>query len=203
MSSIVEVFTGINDLFNQEQQVTPLIKEISLKPYLQGDVNNLCGLYSAINSVRLVIYPSKIKPELLSRCIAVLSQKKKAGDFIGKGTYSSDIAYLLKELLVREYAIRFTKPFKKAVDLETYWSKLKRFLHQHSNRAVIMLYYTEHAGHWTVIREITDNELILFDSKRTKDLPKDICTTTELSHSKTRLLMPTMTFLIKSTRFGG
>ena len=197
-ADIVEVFTEINDLFsNHESQVTPIVREIKLQPYLQGNIDNLCGLYALINATRLVIYPSKIQPELLSRCVAVLTQKKKAGDFIGKGTYSTDITYLLKEIFIKEYPIRFTKPFNKAVDLDTYWSKLNKFLHESSNRAVVMLFYTETAGHWTVIRATTDNELILFDSKRTRNLKKEICTTTELSESKTRLLMPTMSFFIQ------
>lgn len=204
-SNIVDVFSEINDLFNFENSESHLtkscskIKVIKLEAYQQGSVDNLCGLYALINAARLVIHPSKIKPELLSRCVSVLTQKKKAGDFIGKGTYSSYINYLLKEIFIKEYPIRFTKPFKKSVDLDVYWSKLKKFLHESSNRAVVMLFYTEHNGHWTVAKDITDNELILFDSKRTKNLTKEICTTTELSHSKTRLLMPTMTYFIKKS----
>jgi ferredoxin-fold anticodon binding domain-containing protein len=62
-----------------------------------------------------------------------------------------------------------------------------------------MLFYTASAGHWTVIREVTDNELILFDSKKTRNLKKEICTTTELSESKTRLIIPTMSFLIQKS----
>jgi len=202
-SNIVEVFTEINDLFNFENSEShltkscPKIREIKLQPYLQGNIDNLCGLYALINATRLVIYPSKIQPELLSRCVSVLTQKKKAGDFIGKGTYSTDINYLLKEVFIKEYPIRFTKPFKKTVDLDVYWSKLNKFLHESSNRAVVVLFYTETSGHWTVIREITDNELILFDSKKTRNLKKEICTTIELSHNKTHLIMPTMAYLIK------
>lgn len=201
--NIVEVFTEINDLFNFEksQVIKPCsnIKETKLQPYLQGNIDNLCGLYALINATRLVIYPSKVKPELLSRCVSVLTQKKKAGDFIGKGTYSTDINYLLKAVFIDEYPIRFTKPFIKAVDLDVYWSKLKKFLEE-ENRAVIILFSTEHNGHWTVVRDITDNELILFDSKRTKNLTKDLCTTTELSKIKTRLLVCTMTYCIKSLK---
>ena len=72
-SNIVEVFTEINDLFNFENSEShltkscPKIREIKLQPYLQGNIDNLCGLYALINATRLVIYPSKIQPELLSK----------------------------------------------------------------------------------------------------------------------------------------
>jgi hypothetical protein len=96
---------------------------------------------------------------------------------------------------IKEYPIKTSKPFRHKVPLEIYWDKLTEFLDE-SNRAVVVLFYTETAGHWTVIREITDNELILFDSQKKKNLTREICTTTELSESKTRLLMPTMTYFI-------
>ena len=100
--------------------------------------------------------------------------------------------------IIKEYPIKTSKPFRHKVPLEIYWDKLTEFLDE-SNRAVVVLFYTETAGHWTVIREITDNELILFDSKKTRNLKKEICTTSELSESKTRLLMPTMTYFIKQS----
>jgi len=147
----------------------------------------------------LVIYPSKIKPHLLSQSVSVLSQKKRSGDFITNGLFSTDIHFLLKEIFCKEYPIRFTKPFSKAVDLDIYCSKLKQFLNESSNRAVVILFYTESAAHWTVVNAITETQLILFDSKKTRNLTREICTTTELSESKTRLLMPTMTYFIKQS----
>jgi len=202
-NDVVEVFREINDLFNFENNITKPslqgnIREIKLQPYLQGNIDQLCGIYSLINATRLVI-PSKIKPHLLSRCVSVLSQKKRSGDFITNGLFSTDIHFLLKEIFCKEYPIRFTKPFSKAVDVDNYWSKLKQFLNESSNRAVVILFYTESAGHWTVVNAITETQLILFDSKKTRNLTREICTTTELSESKTRLLMPTMTYFIKQS----
>ena len=93
-NDIVEVFTEINDLFSFGNKITKPcsnIRDVKLQPYLQGNIDNLCGIYSLINATRLVIYPSKIKPEQLSRCVSVLSQKKQASNFIGtvKNTYKN------------------------------------------------------------------------------------------------------------------
>ena len=134
----------------------------------------------------------------MSRSIALLSQKKRSGEFITNGLFSADIAFLLKEIFIREYHIKTSKPFRQKVPLEIYWDKLTEFLEE-KNRAVVMLFYTASAGHWTVVNAITENELILFDSKKTRNLKKEICTTTELSDSKTRLIMPTMSFFIQKS----
>jgi len=201
----ITVDTDTNDLFRDDNEESHLakqclqdnIREIKLQPYQQG-IDQLCGIYSLINATRLVIRPMRIKAELLSRCFTTLVQKKRSHDFITNGTYVTYVSYMLKEIFIKEYPIKTSKPFRQKVPLEIYWDKLTEFLEK-ENRAVVMLFYTASAGHWTVIREITETQLILFDSKKTRNLKKEICTTTELSESKTRIIIPTMSFLIQKS----
>ena len=53
-----------------------------LKPLEQGDLDNLCGLYSVINAVRLVVYPDQILTQgelgrLFERGLSTLGHKRK------------------------------------------------------------------------------------------------------------------------------
>lgn len=169
-----------------------------MTPHYQGSIDALCGIYSLINATRLVIYPSRCKPRLLSRCVAALSRKKGSADFINQGTDITDLAFLLKEIFRKEYSIHTSKPFHKRskVPLEIFWNTIDEFLHA-PHRAVVILIHTYHRGHWSVVSEATANKLVLFDSNRTRNLNRKYCTTSDITATRTRLLFPTMSYFIQ------
>jgi len=171
-----------------------------LQAHRQGNIDQLCGIYAVLNSTRLVTHPGRCKPHLLKKCISALSRKKGSTDFIGDGTDITDIAFLLKEIICKEHPkIKRRKPWHKrsSVDLDEYWSGCTDYL-KSPNRAIIILFHTDYMGHWTVVKAATDKKFSLFDSIGTRDLKRDICTTSELTESRTKQLFPTMTYFLET-----
>ena len=174
------------------------MNKLKIKPHLQGTLSKLCGILSVINSTRLVIHPAVFKAHLYSRCIKALVRYKGSCDFIGRGTEPEDLEYLLKNIICKEYPIRYSKPFYKRsnVFLDEYWRTVKTFL-DGPNTAIIILFETSYFGHFTVVYKADFQRFFLFDSAHTKNLLRKKCTTRRLSITRTRLITPEMTFFLQ------
>jgi hypothetical protein len=174
------------------------MNKLKITPHLQGTLSKLCGVLSVINCTRLVIHPAILKPHLYNRCIKALVRYKGSCDFIGRGTEPEDLECLLKNIICKEYPIRYSKPFYKRsnVFLDEYWQTIKTFL-DGRNTAVIILFETSSFGHYTVVYKADFQKFFLFDSAHTKNLLRGKYTTRRLSTTRTRLITPETTFFLQ------
>lgn len=174
-----------------------------LKPFQQGDLDGLCGYYSAINALRLI--NPKIGwsdcYELTKEWLPMLEEKR--GYFAQMATiglYMPDLNFILT-LIANEYGIKKKRPFcrNSRASLDEYWTAMKDFLDEAPHRAIVFGYYTETASHWTVAKRLTKKTIWLFDSSREKVLRKSLLTTGKINYDKPIGLSPALTFFLQKT----
>lgn len=168
-------------------------------PLIQGQLDGLCGVYSAINATRLVENLSREEALMLFREICrVIEGRKSLSGVIGYGIRCNDIAFFFKTLVQKQYALDRYKPFHKIkrLSLESYWGEIQGFLKTGDRRAVILVMESWDWAHWTVIRKATSKAFYLFDSDHSKILWRRHCTTGRLSKARPILLYPNLTYFL-------
>ena len=170
-----------------------------MKPFQQGDLDGLCGLYATINAAKLI--GKRISTDAGSKVLldAALTINKKTIEFITDGTTTLDITRILRDTICDEFAIRRSKPFhsRSNVSLDEFWETLCIFLHSKPSRAAIIVIENSRYSHWTVVKEITSKRLILFDSGKGVFLNRKQCSTTSLSLNISTLIFPSSTFFLE------
>lgn len=146
-----------------------------LPPFRQGELDGLCGVYAAINAIRLILGANGRKltsedwqclfAELLACADVTVGVAKAATDGIETGPFRK----LLKsaaEHLRDEHGIALTStPLVPRRGQPTFKSLLDRFRETVSppNQAVILT-VEGYISHWTVLYGVTNRYLLLFDS---------------------------------------
>jgi hypothetical protein len=170
-----------------------------MKPFQQGDLDGLCGLYATINAVKLI--SKRISYDFGSEILldAALTINKKTIDFIIEGTTTLDITRILRDNICIEFDIRRSKPFhsRSNVSLDEFWETLCIFLHSKPGRAAIIVIETSSYSHWTVVRNINNKRLILFDSNKRVFINRRQCSTTELGPNISIIISPASTFFLE------
>ena len=168
-----------------------------MTPYQQGKLDSLCGLYSIINSSRLIHqYDNQYCQLLFSEIISYLALESSLFKITTAGINFSTIGRIITDVsnlnLIKE------KPFKgvRTIPLELFWSSMASFLAE-PNRAILLglggLY-----DHWTVVQKITDKRIVLFDSSQLKYLNKSSCTTQIIDGTYPHIIKPRYTLYLKS-----
>ncbi len=173
-----------------------------LKPYLQGDVDGLCGLYSAVNALRLIE-----KKLTLDECyeevhIWLTALEKRRGEIakvIINGLYLYDLNFVLN-LMAEKFDVTKFRPFYKQANIpfNVYWDTLKSFFEEGDQRAVIAGYENRRLddSHWSVIKKVTDKSIHLFDSCGRRYILKSKCMTQKMNGNQTIVLYPAQTFFL-------
>ncbi len=170
-----------------------------MKPHFQGQLDGLCGVYSVINSTKLIENINAWESmTLFNRIFALVEQRKRLSGILREGISSRDMAYIFREVVEQEYPIRRVKPFHRAgkVPLDLYWNEIQGFLAEDHRRAVIVVLEGWNWGHWTVIRKATEKTLFLFDSENQKRVRRRDCTTRKITRARRILLYPTRTYFL-------
>ena len=168
-----------------------------MEPYQQGSLDGLCGLYSVINSARLVI--GKISEEecsdLFYQSLLMLEQKGNLSNFVYYGI--NNIASLFR-VVDKKYPTKRSKPFhtKPNTSLATYWNAVRVFLNSGPNRAVLIGIGDGGCGHWSVVKDATEKRLIQFDSWKAKHLLRKRCSTRKRTKARPYILYPTLIYFI-------
>ena len=170
-----------------------------MMPLLQGQLDGLCGVYSTINATRLI---EKITREeahrLFQKISRLIEPRKSLPAILANGLEPNDIAYILTNLIERQYPLKRFKPFHRVrrIALDLYWREVQGFLQAKESRAVILAAESWTWSHWTVIRKATPKTLFLFDSDNMKIFQRRHCTTNEVSKARPILLYPTTTYFL-------
>ena len=139
-----------------------------MKPYIQGELDGFCGIYSVINATKLVT--GRVKEDeaiqLFGAIMTYLETYKKLSGTAIKGHYARDIEKILKHVIGPRFHIRYDRPFRvgKTPSQGVFFSCLEGFLNDTIKTAVIV--YLEHEGwdHWSVITRVTPKTIEFFDS---------------------------------------
>jgi hypothetical protein len=175
-----------------------------MQAHQQGSLDGLCGLYSLVNAVRLVMntLDDDQCDSLFAQSLAVLEQKKSLAHFMTNGLSSRDLSLVFKKVIQEELPVQKFMPFhkKSAVPLSIYWDTIMTFLSGGPQRAVILGLETKDWSHWSVGQAATTRRLILFDCDGRKQLTRKHCTTGEITRGRPTKLSPYETCFFSSMR---
>lgn len=146
----------------------------TLKPYKQGQLDTLCGLYSAINAIRLAAYPKKKLTKTHARQLMVEgieylnTRSNRLSSSLTCGM--SD----MRRLTLTKHLLRFVNE-KWGVSLELQKPAIDKaknpraivieFIeHYVSMRSSVCIYLNGHHNHYTVISGFNSHSFYLYDS---------------------------------------
>ena len=149
----------------------------TLKPFQQGHLDAYCGVYSVINAVHHLCGPlaTDEADRLISKVMKFLEDSRPAVCRLIKGTRFREILKVFDHVVIKHYPIHRLKPYSrnKDVTLDMLWCDLGNFLN--ANNGIVILGISGLHGHWTLVRKITANSLLLFDSDGLHRLSKRCC----------------------------
>ena len=137
-----------------------------MPPYQQGGLDSLCGLYSIINAERIINHSSDDETQqLFDDLIHYLSRRGLLTKFLIGGIIHTEMLVILNKVVGKKRISNVEIPWRGVPnpDLTTFWKSIQYFLDGTPGRAVILGLQGYH-DHWTVIENITNRTIILYDS---------------------------------------
>jgi hypothetical protein len=170
------------------------------KPYRQGQLDGLCGVYALVNAVDVLCGPlSKRQARaLFQQILTFLEARGPLAERCTNGIVIHDIAAILKHVICPQYPIHRSKPFhcQARIDKQHYLQTLQAFLQQPQTIALVGL--EGYHSHWTLLHRITDKTLMAHDSAGLHYLLQSSCSIYEVGEQKLHWLFPAQTYLLSS-----
>lgn len=161
-----------------------------VKPYAQGDLNSMCGIYAIVNAFRALCreITCEISTHLFQHLVRCLNRHAKQAHFpIIFGTGRSLMRKLLgeaqsylKKRLKIELAIEPKSRELKSKSLDAAWERLSALVDE---TTVLILPLSGRWDHWTVLYDINARKIRLVNSSHRRELTRSRCT---LGARKTR-----------------
>ncbi len=154
------------------------------KPYRQGDLDGLCGVYSAVNAIK-ALCPEIDTDDAGWLFDHLIQQLPKAGanvtSAVANGIVSGELAHLIDKAvryMANEHDIdlsvsRLPKALRRTAGIDGLWGALADAV---SPTCVAVIGLSGRYWHWTVAVEVTPGQLRLFDSDRLGVLRRKRCT---------------------------
>jgi hypothetical protein len=174
------------------------------KPYEQGALDSLCGIYSIVNAMRVIRgLSNEESQELFTQIISYLEENKSLAITLAEGISITVMGSIFKDIIGEK--IDRAIPFQKQTDvrISEFWIEMARFLHKKrakGEKRVILLSLGGLHDHWTIVRKITSKRIWLFDSIGLRNLDRSKCTTRKASSSRRHLIYPTQTYFLKQNQ---
>jgi len=154
-----------------------------VKPFAQGDLDSMCGIYAIINAFRALCREItwEISTHLFEHLVSCLNRHAKQALFpIIFGTGNSLMRKLLgeaqsylKKRLKIELAIEPKRRELKSKSLEAAWQRLSAIVDE---TTVLILPLSGRLDHWTVLYDINARKIRLVDSSHRRELTRSRCT---------------------------
>ncbi|MEI7614497.1 MAG: hypothetical protein WCK63_16475 [Betaproteobacteria bacterium] len=173
----------------------------------QGSIDCLCGLYAVLNATEILVIKYAINKKAISQkralfgeLVGYLAKKNKLEKAVVEGINKIDSPGGFLDIAVRsvkkyqKQKMRKQKAFPHdLVSLNEYWEMLTH--HLKHGRSSVIICLSGRREHWTCVKEITRNVLILADSSGLKQIDRHQCLIgTEKRGMYT--LWPAMTYLL-------
>jgi hypothetical protein len=154
------------------------------RPFRQGDLDGLCGVYSVVNAVRHLC--PEVDTETAWHVFDLLMQRLLRSASNPAGTVTSGIGRLMVARLINEAILyvrddfdirlkvrRLPKPLRVDGSRDQLWVALQDAI---GPSCVAILGLTGKHSHWTVATHVSAANLRLFDSTQLRALPRARCT---------------------------
>lgn len=169
------------------------------KPYRQGQLDGLCGVYAMVNAVDVLCGPisKRHAKALFLDILRFLESRGPLAERCTQGIVIHDMAAILNYVVCQQYPIQRSKPFhhRPHVDKQQYLATLAQFLQQ--PQTIVFAGLEGYLNHWTLIEGITDKTLKTYDSDGIRFLLQRSCSMLHDDEPKLHWLMPTHTYLLK------
>jgi hypothetical protein len=169
---------------------------MKLKPYEQGALGSLCGIYSIVNAMRIIRgLNNDESKELFAQIVYYLENSKSFAVSLISGISVTVMGSIFKDVI----GDRMNRK-QPNVKIGQFWTEMKRFLDEgrtQGKKRVILLSLGGEHDHWTIAHKITKKRIILFDSIGLRHLDRRNCTTREAPSGRRHLMHPTQTYFLK------
>lgn len=179
-------------------------------PIRQGSIDGLCGVYSVMNATEAVIgkfhYDRKLRRKasqrkvLFKKLIGYLAKQDMLEEAMIWGFENIDAKGGFIDIAIKSVKKYQRRKLRKKiafdtddVTLDAYWEKLTEHLKQPESAVIICL--SGRIKHWTCVRRITPNALILSDSSGIRQIARDR-STIETESRDMYTLWPRLTYLL-------
>lgn len=172
-----------------------------IRPYGQGNLDGFCGLYSVINSTKLIIknISQEDSKDLIHECITALERirNKQLSSIFIEGISAHDVSCIFKNVIEQHYPIKRYKPFHSRADvsIHEYWETMKTFLDAETSAAIICIGKKDWS-HWTVAKSASDKRIYVNDSGSIKHINKTHCSLNEITKETPLRIYATATFFL-------
>lgn len=170
------------------------------RPFQQGGLDSLCGLYSIINAERVINRSSDEETQqLFDDLIHYLSRRGLLTKFLIGGIIHTEMLVILNKVVGKKRISNVRIPWRGVPnpDLTAFWKSMQNFLDGTPGRAIILGLQGYH-DHWTVFESITNRSILLYDSSLIKRLPRSQCTTVYATWKRKHLLLPAQTYFLSN-----
>lgn len=149
------------------------------KPFKQGHLDGLCGVYSVVNAIYSILPPRKpgyaenLKEELFRACLASFKSKEALIGAILGGIDKDELINILKSSKKYLGKLGLVLDYEQlTLDCERINVILRKVREDkdYPNTAIIVGIESDDMAHWTVIKEIRNNSLIFHDSCSLKEI---------------------------------
>ena len=170
-----------------------------LVPYEQGALDSLCGVYSLINAMRILIKDLDYKEaeRVFRRILRYVESKKRLSSVITGGIGDREVFNIARAVLQTKYNIRIRRLYEddQKPTPSKVVAKMAKLL-QHENVAIIISIEAVDYEHWSVIKSISAKEIQLCDSAGTKRVQMSKCTTKRITQNRPVLIDPSSIFCL-------
>jgi hypothetical protein len=166
-------------------------------PFEQGGLDSLCGIYSLVNAERMINRTSADDSvELFNSIISFLDGKRLLASILTNGMLLRYIKAVLAEVIgdrIANKELRFAGVANP--DLDVFWNEIFSF-HSESPRRAVLLSMSGVHDHWTVVKDISERQMQLFDSNGLLRLNRINCTTAYQRGQRHHILWPAQTIFL-------
>ncbi len=168
-------------------------------PLQQGDLDQLCGVYCLVNTVRYLCGPldEKETRRLFEQILGYLHRRRCVIERMAKhGVTLLELVTVLRDILWPCYGVRRYKPFRqhRGVTFDLYWERVQGFLQ--SRHGIVLSRIDGQHDHWTLIRDANHKQLRLYDSDGLKQLKRKHCRLCDDTPRRRYILYPTQTYFL-------
>lgn len=166
-------------------------------PYLQGQADSLCSVYSLVNASRLVNNLTIDETQLVfNETIRFLSKKRKLAETLIEGVKHRDMLQMMHNIVGDKFQWKISgNGFQK---LSIWWDFAVSFLKE-NNRSVIIVSFGGMQDHLSVIQSMTNKTMLLFDSSQIRTIRKSSCRLQGYPKDDHYVVYPSQSFLCWKT----
>jgi hypothetical protein len=156
------------------------------EPYIQGDLSNLCGIYSVVNAYKVSYGTDDALSDFMyNEIVEYLSKKKILKDVLTRGMGFKHLNMVMRDVAGKYLPYGVSWMSFQTPTLNVFWNSMKSHLKTPGN--CIILGVSNREEHWTVVEKSTPRGLRLCDSNGWKYLRKSMCTMDKTDMTKYRI----------------